>query len=218
MASSKVSALLFIVLLCISSVAPILACGSCSMPVNPPKNKTPTIKPPVHLPPVVVPVPLVTIPPVGGLPPIRGLPPVEKLPPVGGVLRPVGGLPPVGHLPPVTPPPVGGLPPVTVPPITKPGPTPCAPPPVKPANCPINILKFGACVYLLGEAVHTGVGDPAVNACCPVLKGLAELEAAACLCTTLKVKLLNLKVYVPIALRILISCGKTPPPGYTCYI
>ncbi|CAM8979748.1 unnamed protein product [Rhodiola kirilowii] len=199
MASSKVSALIFIVLLCISSVASILACGSCSTPVNPPKHKTPTNKPPVHLPPVVVPVPQVAIPPVGGLPPIRGLPPV-------------------GHLPPVTPPPVGGLPPVTVPPITKPGPTPCAPPPVKPANCPINILKFGACVYLLGEAVHTGVGDPAVNACCPVLKGLAELEAAACLCTTLKVKLLNLKVYVPIALRILISCGKTPPPGYTCYI
>ena len=69
---------------------------------------------------------------------------------------------------------------------------------------------------LLGGLVHIGIGDPAANACCPIISGLAELEAAVCLCTTLKIKALNLKIYVPIALQLLITCGKTPPPGYTC--
>uniref|UniRef100_A0A7N0V2G6 Bifunctional inhibitor/plant lipid transfer protein/seed storage helical domain-containing protein n=1 Tax=Kalanchoe fedtschenkoi TaxID=63787 RepID=A0A7N0V2G6_KALFE len=179
--------------------------------------------------------PVGKLPPVGGvLPPVGGLPPVGKLPPVGGVLPPVGGLPPVGKLPPVGAvlPPVGGLPPVGklppvggvlppvggLPPTTKPGPTPCAPPKVKPAKCPINTLKLGACVDLLGGAVNVKFGDPVVNTCCPVLKGLAEVEAAACLCTCLKAKALNLKVYVPIAVQLLLSCGKTLPPGYTCSI
>ncbi|MBA0797218.1 hypothetical protein Gohar_007933, partial [Gossypium harknessii] len=122
--------------------------------------------------------------------------------------------------PPVTVPPVKppiNLPPVTVPPVTNPpSGKPCPPPPSTKATCPIDTLKLGACVDLLGGAVHVGVGDPVVNACCPVLKGLVELEAAVCLCTTLKLKLLNLKIYAPIALQLLISCGKTPPPGYTC--
>ncbi|KAJ6958426.1 hypothetical protein NC653_040158 [Populus alba x Populus x berolinensis] len=83
-------------------------------------------------------------------------------------------------------------------------------------TCPIDTLKLGACVNLLGGLVHVGLGDPVVNQCCPVLKGLVELEAAVCLCTTLKIKALNLNIYVPLALQLLVTCGKTPPPGYTC--
>ena len=71
---------------------------------------------------------------------------------------------------------------------------------------------------LLGGLVHIGLGDPVVNKCCPLIAGLAELEAAVCLCTTLKIKLLNLKIYVPLALQLLVTCGKTPPPGYTCHL
>ncbi|PKI52564.1 hypothetical protein CRG98_027036 [Punica granatum] len=93
---------------------------------------------------------------------------------------------------------------------------PCPPPAAPKDTCPIDTLKLGACVDLLGGLVHIGVGDPAVNECCPVLAGLVELEAAVCLCTTLKLKVLNLKIYVPLALQLLVTCGKTPPPGYTC--
>jgi len=71
-------------------------------------------------------------------------------------------------------------------------------------------------VDLLGGLVHIGLGDPVANQCCPVLQGLVELEAAVCLCTTLKLKLLNLNIYVPLALQLLVACGKSPPPGYTC--
>lgn len=69
---------------------------------------------------------------------------------------------------------------------------------------------------LLGGLVHIGLGDPVVNECCPILSGLVDLEAAVCLCTTLKLKVLNLQIFVPIALELLVTCGKTPPPGYTC--
>ncbi|KAK9141751.1 hypothetical protein Syun_011151 [Stephania yunnanensis] len=100
-------------------------------------------------------------------------------------------------------------PPVVLPPI------PCPPPPA-PETCPIDTLKLGACVDLLGGLVHIGLGDPAVNECCPLLQGLVEIEAAVCLCTTLKIKLLNLNIFLPIALQLLVTCGKTPPPGFTC--
>ncbi|XP_057968507.1 36.4 kDa proline-rich protein [Malania oleifera] len=180
--SPKASALLLISMLLISSLTPILGCGSCKHK-NPKGNSPPKGGSPITLPPIVK-------------PPIN-LPPVT--------------------IPPVTVPPILN-PPVTVPPILNPpAKTPkgkaCPPPP---GTCPIDTLKLGACVDLLGGLVHIGLGDPVVNQCCPVLKGLVELEAAVCLCTTLKLKLLNLNIYVPLALQLLITCGKTPPPGYTC--
>ncbi|KAI9390092.1 hypothetical protein POPTR_008G135860v4 [Populus trichocarpa] len=58
------------------------------------------------------------------------------------------------------------------------------PPPTTQPTCPINALKLGACVDVLGGLVHVGLGNPVENVCCPVLKGLLELEAAICLCTS----------------------------------
>lgn len=237
---SKITSLLFISMLFLSSLTPILGCGYCGKPSHKPKKpKTPSpiVKPPINLPPIGVPpitVPPIVKPPIN-LPPVKppvelppiGVPPIVKppinLPPV----KPPVELPPIGvppvTVPPVVKPPIGlppiGIPPVTVPPVVTPSPKgkkPC--PPSTKATCPINTLKLGACVDLLGGLVHIGLGDPAVNECCPILHGLAELEAAACLCTTLKVKLLNLKIYVPLALQLLVTCGKNPPPGYTCSI
>lgn len=64
--------------------------------------------------------------------------------------------------------------------------------------------------------MHIGLGDPVVNVCCPVLQGLLELEAAVCLCTALRLKVLNLNIFIPIALQVLATCGKIVPPGFTC--
>ncbi|KAA8522985.1 hypothetical protein F0562_009408 [Nyssa sinensis] len=102
-------------------------------------------------------------------------------------------LPPVVK-PPVTVPPIV-KPPVTLPPIVKPPinlPPVTNPPTPATATCPIDTLKLGACVDLLGGLVHIGLGDPVVNECCPILQGLVELEAAVCLCTTLKLKVARL--------------------------
>jgi len=82
----------------------------------------------------------------------------------------------------------------------------------------VDSLKIGACVDLLGGLVHVGLGDPVVNKCCPLLEGLVELEAAVCLCTTIRLRLLNINLVLPLALQLLLTCGKTPPPGYTCTI
>ncbi|WVZ13148.1 hypothetical protein V8G54_017678 [Vigna mungo] len=180
-------------MLFISSVTPILGCGYCGKPKKQKPNRkpktTPVVKPPVILPPIIV-NPPVTVPPVT-VPPIIAPP----------SLKPPVSLP----IPPILNPPGKG------------GNSPC-PPPKSPAQatCPIDTLKLGACVDLLGGLVHVGVGDPAANQCCPVLQGLVEVEAAVCLCTTLKLKLLNLNIYVPLALQLLVACGKSPPPGYTC--
>ncbi|KAG4930126.1 hypothetical protein AAZX31_17G107600 [Glycine max] len=188
MESSKIYAYLFLCMIFLSSATPILGCGYCGKPPKKHKpGKTPkTPKTPVVKPPV-------TIPPIN-------VPPVV-LPPI---VKPPGILPPIPIINPPTTPGKGGN-------------TPC-PPPKSPAQatCPIDTLKLGACVDLLGGLVHIGLGDPVANQCCPVLQGLVEVEAAVCLCTTLKLKLLNLNIYVPLALQLLVTCGKSPPPGYTC--
>ncbi|KAJ9129552.1 hypothetical protein P3X46_031601 [Hevea brasiliensis] len=195
MDSSKISALLLICMLFISSATPIFGCGSCGKPKPKRKgHKGKSPRGPITIPPIVKPP--INLPPV--------IPPIVK-PPI--------------TIPPIVKPPVT-VPPITVPPVvTKPpkgGSTPCPPPPGAKATCPIDTVKLGACVDLLGGLVHIGLGDPVVNECCPVLQGLVELEAAVCLCTTLKLKLLNLNIFVPLALQLLVTCGKTPPPGYTC--
>ena len=250
MESAKLSALLVLAMLALSSSSPVdLACNECSS--STPSTGTPVVTvPPVTLPPVTL-LPPVSVPPVG-VPRVKV--PKVKVPKVKvpKVTPPIVSNPPIS-LPPVTVPPVlGGGSPVTVPPVTMPpvtlppisvapvigGPSPpystppvrhggrkaCPPPPSPPTptpsppspssdTCPIDALKLGACVDLLGNEVH--IGDANVQ-CCPLVNGVAGLSAAACLCTTIKAKLLDLTVYVPIALKLLVNCGCAVPPGYTC--
>ncbi|KAF5946054.1 hypothetical protein HYC85_016282 [Camellia sinensis] len=121
-------------------------------------------------------------------------------------------------LPPIVKPPIN-LPPVTNTPTTT---KPCPPPPGA-QTCPIDTLKLGDCVDHFVGLVHMGLGGSVnvrntlvADQCCPVLQGLVEIEAAVCLCTTLQLKVLNLNNFVPTALQLLVTCGKTPPPGFTC--
>ncbi|XP_039131893.1 36.4 kDa proline-rich protein-like, partial [Dioscorea cayenensis subsp. rotundata] len=167
-----------------------------------PKNP----KPPIILPPIIG-RPPITNPPVIGRPPIS-LPPIIGPPVIPPVFPPVtGNPPPVGNCP---------TPPTPTPTPTTPTPPPPPPPPLN--SCPVDTLKLGACVDLLGGLVHVVIGDPVVNKCCPLLQGLVELEAAVCLCTTIRLKLLNINIYLPLALQLLLTCGKTPPPGFTCTV
>ena len=200
---------------------------------------------PIGIPPVTGDGSPATLPPVlGAVPPVLGaIPPVlGAVPPVLGAVPPLlGAVPPVlgggspVTVPPITVPPVlGGSSPVTLPPIPVIGggspasPSPkvrhggrkaCPPPPSPPTptpssdTCPIDALKLGVCVDLLGNDVH--VGDTHVQ-CCPLVKGVAGLSAAACLCTAIKAKVLDLSLYVPLALKLLVNCGCAVPPGYTC--
>ncbi|XP_009365676.2 36.4 kDa proline-rich protein [Pyrus x bretschneideri] len=148
-------------------------------------------------------------------------PPAPHLPPK----HPPHVKPPSHPKPPKKPPPhakppphVPTKPPVVLPPPSTPKPPTVKPPPPSPPKdtCPIDTLKLGACVDVLGGLIHVGIGSSAKDACCPVLQGLVDLDAAICLCTTIKAKLLNVNLIIPIALQVLIACGKTPPSGFQC--
>ncbi|KAL6007883.1 hypothetical protein ACLOJK_033387 [Asimina triloba] len=105
--------------------------------------------------------------------------------------------------------------------------TPCPPkktqpksPPAAPSKsptCPKDTLKWGACIDLLAGLVHLVEAAPPSSKCCSLVKGLADLEAAVCLCTTIKANALAASVDPPVALSLLVnSCGKKIPPGYKC--
>ncbi|KAJ6849395.1 36.4 kDa proline-rich protein-like [Iris pallida] len=130
---------------------------------------------------------------------------------------------------PKTPPPPPKAKPCPPPPKVKPPPTPPSPPKPPPkaptppkapppsSGCPIDILKLDACVDVLGGLLHALLGGgEADKECCPVISGLADLDAALCLCTSIKVKLLNIDILLPIALQVLVDCGKHAPSDFKC--
>ncbi|KAL9428423.1 hypothetical protein AB3S75_030422 [Citrus x aurantiifolia] len=193
-------------------------------PPPPPKVK-PTPPPPVVKPP---PPPNVkpTPPPPVLKPPPPAPPKVKPPPPPPPLVKPPPPPPPKVKPPPPPPPVVKPPPPKVKPPppspVVKPPPPPNVgyPPPPTPQTCPINALKLGACVDVLGGLIHIGLGDGAKEKCCPLLYGLADLDAAICLCTAIKIKALGLiDILVPISLQVLVSdCGKHPPARFQCPI
>ncbi|PRQ26723.1 putative bifunctional inhibitor/plant lipid transfer protein/seed storage helical [Rosa chinensis] len=83
-------------------------------------------------------------------------------------------------------------------------------------TCPRDTLKLGVCANLLG-LVDLQIGSPETSPCCALLEGLADSQAALCLCTALKANVLGINLDVPIALSLLVSaCQKTVPPGFQC--
>ncbi|KAI4327107.1 hypothetical protein L6164_019607 [Bauhinia variegata] len=195
---SKTIAVFFIFMIFVlNTLPPTYACGACTQPRPPyhrpvhPKNPPhhggyPKFPPPSRSPPL----PPVVVPPI-----IIRPPPTSPYPGGGGGGGGDGGGGRGGG---------GG----------GPGGFPGIPHPQQ--TCPIDALKLGLCLDVLGGLVHVGIENPVENICCPVIQGLLELEAAICLCTVIKLKLLNLNVFVPLALQVLATCGLTPPPGFLC--
>ncbi|KAL2928312.1 14 kDa proline-rich protein DC2.15 [Bienertia sinuspersici] len=107
----------------------------------------------------------------------------------------------------------GGCGPIPVAPATPPAPATPAPG----GKCPLNTLKLGVCADVLG-LVHAVLGNPPSGPkCCALIKGLANLEAAACLCTAIKAKVLGLNLNVPVTLSLILSaCQKEVPADFKC--
>ncbi|OAY75718.1 pEARLI1-like lipid transfer protein 2 [Ananas comosus] len=99
-----------------------------------------------------------------------------------------------------------------------PSPTPKPPsPPGGGGKCPIDALKLGVCANVLNGLINIELGQPPKKPCCTLIQGLADLEAAVCLCTALKANILGINLNVPIDLSLLINyCGKTVPDGFQC--
>ncbi|EPS73889.1 hypothetical protein M569_00868, partial [Genlisea aurea] len=104
----------------------------------------------------------------------------------------------------------------------KPVPKPCPPPPppsssTSASSCPIDTLKLGVCADLLGSLLGLVIGTPPKTPCCSLIEGLADLEAAVCLCTAIKANVLGISLDVPISLSLLLNdCSKKLPTGFQC--
>lgn len=96
----------------------------------------------------------------------------------------------------------------------KPSPTPYYPK----GKCPKDTLKLGVCANLLNGLINVELGKPPKKPCCSLIQGLADLEAAACLCTAIKANVLGINLNVPVSLSLLLNvCGKKVPSGFQCY-
>ncbi|GJM86370.1 hypothetical protein PR202_ga02223 [Eleusine coracana subsp. coracana] len=100
-----------------------------------------------------------------------------------------------------------------------PTPTPSVPTPTPSSfgKCPRDALKLGVCANVL-DLIKAKVGAPPALPCCSILGGLADLEAAVCLCTAIKGNILGINLNLPIDLSLILNyCGKTKPTGFKCY-
>ncbi|KAK4270847.1 hypothetical protein QN277_019619 [Acacia crassicarpa] len=83
------------------------------------------------------------------------------------------------------------------------------------ADCPIGTLQLGLCANAL-NLVNLVVGSPPTVPCCSLIQGLADLQAAACLCTIIKGNVLGISLNVPVDLSLILNnCGRTNN-GYQC--
>ncbi|XP_050230156.1 lipid transfer protein EARLI 1-like [Mercurialis annua] len=85
------------------------------------------------------------------------------------------------------------------------------------AKCPRNTLELGVCANLLKSLLGVTIGTPPHTPCCSLIGDLVDLEAAVCLCTTIKASLLGIDLTLPIDLTLLLNyCGKQVPEGFQC--
>ncbi|RCV43877.1 hypothetical protein SETIT_9G329200v2 [Setaria italica] len=64
---------------------------------------------------------------------------------------------------------------------------------------------------------HHGAGPAPYLPCCSLLDGLVDLEAAVCLCTTIKANILGINLNLPIDLSLILNnCGKSCPNDFHC--
>ncbi|KAL5551142.1 hypothetical protein UlMin_001318 [Ulmus minor] len=95
----------------------------------------------------------------------------------------------------------------------RPNPTPS---PSRGGSCPRDALKLGVCANVLG-LVNATVGSPPVTPCCTLIQGLADLEAAVCLCTVIKANILGINLNIPVSLSLLLNvCSRSVPKDFQC--
>ncbi|RLM56325.1 pEARLI1-like lipid transfer protein 2 [Panicum miliaceum] len=103
---------------------------------------------------------------------------------------------------------------VVVPPASACGGHPCP----KPAGkCPVNAVRLGVCADVLDGLIHAEVGKPPKEPCCSLISGLADLEAAVCVCLAINANVLGVGLDVAVDLSLLVNyCGRTAPAGFQC--
>uniref|UniRef100_A0A0D9WKU2 Bifunctional inhibitor/plant lipid transfer protein/seed storage helical domain-containing protein n=1 Tax=Leersia perrieri TaxID=77586 RepID=A0A0D9WKU2_9ORYZ len=89
--------------------------------------------------------------------------------------------------------------------------------PTPAGKCPINTVKLGVCADVLDGLVHATVGKPPKEPCCPLIAGLADLDAAVCVCLALNANIIGLNLALPVDITLLLNyCGCNIPAGFKC--
>ncbi|KAK1564363.1 hypothetical protein Q3G72_032635 [Acer saccharum] len=86
-------------------------------------------------------------------------------------------------------------------------------------TCPDNTLNLDVCVDLLYGLLKLTVNTPPAEPCCTLIKDIVDLNAAACLCTTLglKVPILGTVLTAPLSFELLFNaCQRPLPCSYQC--
>ncbi|KAF8050768.1 hypothetical protein N665_1884s0002 [Sinapis alba] len=94
----------------------------------------------------------------------------------------------------------------------------CIPTPTIPStgSCSRDALQIGVCAKVL-KVVDLKLGKPPVEPCCSLIEGLADLEAAVCLCTALKANILGINLNLPINLSVLLNvCRRDALKDFQC--
>ncbi|KAL4387835.1 hypothetical protein GQ457_09G026300 [Hibiscus cannabinus] len=79
-----------------------------------------------------------------------------------------------------------------------------------------NPLNLGVCLNLL-NLVDVELGNVPTKPCCSLIEGLADVEAAICLCSAVRANVLGININLPISLSLLLNnCGRRVPTEYIC--
>ncbi|XP_071725275.1 putative lipid-binding protein AIR1B [Rutidosis leptorrhynchoides] len=110
-------------------------------------------------------------------------------------------------------------PPCKTPPLPPHSPPPPPPPSTTNSGTCKDAIKLGVCANVLNGLVNITIGKPAKEPCCSVIRGLLDLEVDACICTAIKLDVLQiLHIDLPVHVNLLLNyCGgKGVPSSYSC--
>ncbi|KAJ3677240.1 hypothetical protein LUZ60_002964 [Juncus effusus] len=86
--------------------------------------------------------------------------------------------------------------------------------------CPSNTPKLDSCLDMLGGVLGIITGQPISqyqSKCCAILNGLANAEAAGCLCAAAKESVLEITADWSVGVGLVASsCKKEVPDGFKC--
>ncbi|CAN0908547.1 14 kDa proline-rich protein DC2.15 [Linum grandiflorum] len=85
-------------------------------------------------------------------------------------------------------------------------------------TCSYDVTRLSICTDLLGYLLRIRIGTaPPSGPCCTLITGVADLEAAVCVCAALKANVLGPVLNLNVALTLLLNqCGRPVPSGFTC--
>ncbi|KAL4380654.1 hypothetical protein HN51_003980 [Arachis hypogaea] len=89
------------------------------------------------------------------------------------------------------------------------------PPPPPPPSCSPNTIMSSGCLTALNDTI--GIGGPSPSSACCSILGVVNVDAAVCVCSTIKASGLNaIPNDTAAAVAVVSACNLAIPPGFQC--